>query len=51
MVELGKYAGTVLSAYGVTLVLLLGLVVLTLRQGKRMREKLEAQEKRMGRNG
>lgn len=51
MVELGKYAGTVLGAYGVTLALLLGLVWLTLRQGAKMRKRLEAQEKRMGRNG
>ncbi|OYX44391.1 MAG: heme exporter protein CcmD [Rhodobacterales bacterium 32-67-9] len=51
MMELGKYAGTVLGAYGVTLALLLGLVWLTLRKGTRMRKRLEAQEKRMGRNG
>ncbi len=51
MVELGKYAGTVLGAYGVTVVLLLGLVWLSLRQSARMRRRLEAQEKRMGRHG
>jgi len=51
MVELGKYAGEVLGAYGVTLAHLLGLVLLTLRQGARMRRRLEAQEQRMGRHG
>lgn len=51
MVELGKYAGTVLGAYGVTILLLLGLVWVTLRQGTKMRRRLEEQERRMGRNG
>ena len=51
MVDLGKYAGTVLGAYGVTIVLLLGLVWITLRKGAEMRHRLEAQEKRMERNG
>jgi heme exporter protein D len=51
MVELGKYAGAVLGAYGVTIGLLLGLVWLSLRQSARMRRRLEAQEQRMGRHG
>ncbi|WP_413872470.1 heme exporter protein CcmD [Albidovulum sp.] len=51
MVDLGKYAGTVLGAYGVTIVLLLGLVWVTLRKGARMRRRLEEQERRMGRHG
>jgi heme exporter protein D len=51
MVELGKYAGTVLGAYGVTILLLVGLVVQSVRQSARMRKRLEAQEKRMGRDG
>ncbi|WP_425466067.1 heme exporter protein CcmD [Ostreiculturibacter nitratireducens] len=51
MVELGKYAGTVLGAYGATVVLLVGLVAITLWRGKRVRRALEAQEKRMARNG
>jgi heme exporter protein D len=51
MVELGKYAGTVLGAYGVTIILVLGLVVLSVRQSAKMRKRLEAQEKRMGRHG
>ena len=51
MVELGKYAGTVLGAYGVTILLLAGLVWISLRQSARTRRRLEAQERRMGRNG
>ena len=51
MVELGKYAGTVLGAYGVSLGLILGLVWLTLWKGRKMRRKLEALEREMGLNG
>ncbi|MEZ5779904.1 MAG: heme exporter protein CcmD [Paracoccaceae bacterium] len=51
MVELGKYAGTVIGAYGVTLALLFGLIWLTFRQGAKMRRRLEDQERRMGRHG
>ncbi|MGL4280131.1 MAG: heme exporter protein CcmD [Albidovulum sp.] len=51
MVELGKYAGTVLGAYGVSIALLAGLIWLSVRQSIRTRRQLEAQEKRMGRNG
>lgn len=51
MIELGKYAGTVLGAYGVSIALLLGLIALSFRASVRTRRQLEAQEKRMGRNG
>jgi heme exporter protein D len=51
MVDLGKYAGTVLGAYGVTIVLVVALVWVTLRKGARMRRRLEEQERRMGRHG
>ena len=51
MVELGKYAGTVLAAYGVTILLVLGLVALSLRKGARVKRALEAQERRMAKNG
>jgi len=51
MVELGKYAGTVLGAYAVTIVLVLGLVAVSLRQSATTRKRLEAQERRMGRHG
>jgi len=51
MVELGKYAGTVLAAYGVTLALVLGLIAVTLWRGARVRRALEEQERRMSRHG
>ncbi|MXU65550.1 heme exporter protein CcmD [Rhodobacteraceae bacterium KN286] len=45
MPELGKYAATVLSAYGVTLALVLGLVaasIIRARAAQRALDKLEA---------
>lgn len=51
MPDLGKYAFTVLSAYGATIILLVGLVVMTLWQGARVRRDLTAQERRMRKNG
>ncbi|MEX0338413.1 MAG: heme exporter protein CcmD [Arenibacterium sp.] len=51
MPDLGKYADTVLSAYAASLVLLLILVVLTLRRGRRLRAELEQVEKRVARDG
>lgn len=47
MPDLGKYAGTVLGAYGAALVLLLGLVLVTMWQGARMKRTLEAVEARV----
>ncbi len=49
MPELGKYASTVLSAYGVSLVLLIGLVWWSIRAAKKARAELEKVEAR--RNG
>lgn len=46
MPDLGKYAVAVLSAYGVTLVLLAGLVILTLWRGARVRRELDEVEAR-----
>jgi len=51
MVDLGKYAVTVLGAYGVTLALLAALVAVTLWRGAVVKRALDAQERRMGRNG
>ena len=51
MPDLGKYTGTVLSAYGVPLMLILGLVVLSLWQSRRARRALEAQEGRKDNHG
>lgn len=51
MPEMGKYAVTVLGAYGATLVLLIGLVVQTLLRGAKVKRALAAQEERMTKNG
>lgn len=45
MIELGKYAGTVLAAYGVSLALLAGLVWHSVAANARARRDLERQEK------
>jgi heme exporter protein D len=44
MVDLGKYAGTVLAAYGVSIVLIIGLVAQTLMASRKARGMLDAQE-------
>jgi len=50
MPDLGKYAASVLSAYGVTFLLLAGTVALTLLRGARVKRRLEeAEERRRGR--
>jgi heme exporter protein D len=46
MPDLGKYAATVLGAYGASLVLLVALVALTLWQGARMKRALDEVERR-----
>lgn len=46
MPDLGKYAVTVLSAYGVTLLLLAGLVALTWVQSRRAKARLAEVEAR-----
>ncbi|KIC17564.1 heme exporter protein CcmD [Leisingera sp. ANG-Vp] len=51
MPDLGKYADTVLSAYGASLVLLAALVVLTIWRGRKVRREMETLETRMKRNG
>ena len=51
MPDLGKYAGAVLSAYGVTLVLLAAIVGLSWWRAARVRRALAAQEDRMARDG
>ncbi|MEP3675411.1 heme exporter protein CcmD [Sulfitobacter sp.] len=51
MPELGKYATEVLGAYVLSLVLLAGLVVLTLRRGGKARAALRKIEEETGRNG
>lgn len=49
--DLGKYATEVLSAYGVTILLVLGLLVQTLRRGAKARAALRTVEKETARNG
>lgn len=52
MPELGKYAVAVMSAYGVTVVLLVAIIGLSLWRSARVKHALEAQEKRTdARNG
>lgn len=51
MPDLGKYAETVLSAYAVSLVLLVVIVVLSVRRGKKVKAQLEEFEKKGGKNG
>ncbi len=51
MPDLGKYADTVLTAYGVSILLLAGRLVLTLRRGAKVRAQLKDVEERMRRNG
>lgn len=46
MPELGKYAGAVLGAYGVSLALIAVLVALTLWQGARVKRQLREVEAR-----
>lgn len=51
MPELGKYAFSVLASYGVGLVLLGGLVMLTLWRFRRVKATLAAAEARLARRG
>lgn len=51
MPDLGKYSTEVLSAYGISLLLLAVLVVWTLRRGRAARATLDAAEKETGRHG
>ncbi len=48
MPDLGKYAATVLAAYGATLVLLAGVVVLSVVQSRRAKARLAEIEGRKG---
>lgn len=51
MPDLGKYAAEVLSAYGVSGLLIAGLVVWTLWRAARVRRALDEAEKRIKPNG
>ncbi len=47
MPELGKYATTVLSAYGLSLLVLLGIVAASMLRARRVRTQLRAVEERV----
>jgi heme exporter protein D len=51
MPDLGKYAVTVLSSYGVTLGLLAAIIGLTLWRGARVRRQLNEIEERRSKHG
>jgi heme exporter protein D len=51
MPDLGKYADTVLSAYAVTLVLLVVVVLMSTYRSRRVKAELEALEKRQPKDG
>ena len=44
--DLGKYAVTVLSAYGVSILLLVGLIVMSVAKGRRVRKQMQEVEAR-----
>ncbi|MCV2448056.1 MULTISPECIES: heme exporter protein CcmD [Paracoccus] len=46
MIELGKYAGTVLAAYGISLALLVGVIVQSVLANARARRELQEHERR-----
>ena len=46
MPDLGKYAGTVLSAYAISLILLAAIIGLSLWRARRVRARLKAAEAR-----
>jgi heme exporter protein D len=49
--DLGKYADTVLSAYAVSILLLVALVGFSLRRGRKVRAEMEKIEARVTKNG
>jgi heme exporter protein D len=51
MPDLGKYATEVLSAYGVSLLLIVGLVLLSMRRGAKARTALRQMEEETARHG
>jgi heme exporter protein D len=49
--DLGKYAGAVLAAYSASIVLLVGLVVMSVVKGRRVRKQMQEIEARGEQNG
>ena len=51
MPELGKYAGTVLSSYAVSLALIVLLIVVSVLRSRRVKAELQRIEERQKKNG
>jgi heme exporter protein D len=51
MFELGKYANEILASWGLTLVLLIALALVSWRRSVQVKRQLEAAEKRVKNNG
>ncbi|MEL7012906.1 MAG: heme exporter protein CcmD [Pseudomonadota bacterium] len=51
MPDLGKYADAVLGAYGVTFLLIVGIVGLSIWRSRRVKAELDALQQRRERNG
>jgi len=51
MPELGKYAGAVLSSYGLSIALIVALVALSVWRGRRVKAQLDAIEKKAKTDG
>jgi heme exporter protein D len=51
MPDLGKYTGDVFAAYGITFVLLGGLIALSIIRAARIKKRLQAAEERRKING
>ena len=51
MPDLGKYAVSVLSAYGAAIVLIVALVMLSIRRGRRVKNQLDEVERKVGKHG
>lgn len=51
MPDLGKYADTVLAAYGVSILLLLALIVFSILRGRKVRAEMDRVEQRASGNG
>lgn len=51
MPDLGKYTEVVLSSYAISLVLLAGIVLVSLRRAKRVKKELQDVERKVKSNG
>ncbi len=51
MPDLGKYAEAVLSAYAVSILLLVALVWISLRRARKVKRELEKVERKAGKHG